>query len=213
MPKKDDRVLALAGIAQAAECVAQLSQKGTCDEAAFNHAIQSLFEFSPEATLDVYGGKIENLEAGLKSLANLYNPQHAKTHPVTKYLLSLIALESQVKKHPEMLDVIHSRLMHIEKKREHFSSGDHDIANSLSGLYQDTLSQLKFRIIVTGNIQHLNTQAISDKIRALLLAGFRSAMLWRQLGGKKWHLIFKRSEIDRLSSQLIKQIQTQDNNA
>ncbi|HKM37225.1 MAG TPA: DUF489 family protein, partial [Thiopseudomonas sp.] len=30
------------------------------------------------------------------------------------------------------------------------------------------------------------------KVRALLFAGIRSARLWRQLGGRRWHLLTKR---------------------
>lgn len=33
------------------------------------------------------------------------------------------------------------------------------------------------------------------KIRALLLAGIRSARLWRQLGGHRWQLVFSRSKL------------------
>jgi high frequency lysogenization protein len=71
-------------------------------------------------------------------------------------------------------------------------------------LYQDTLSTLSFRVQVTGNVQHLKTPANADKIRALLLAGVRSAMLWKQLGGKRWQLILQRRQIVNSCRQLAK---------
>ena len=46
----------------------------------------------------------------------------------------------------------------------------------------------------------------SDRIRTLLLAGIRSAMLWRQLGGNKWQIIFGRGEIERQSRVLLDDI-------
>ncbi len=207
MNKTDERIIALAGIAQAAQCVTDLAQTGRCDEDAFNQCINSLFVFSPESTLDVFAGDLANLTMGLKSLSHFYSnkPKDSKNQ-IVKYVVSLIAIESQAKKREDMLNTIHSRLAHLEYKKMHFTDDSNVISESLSGLYQDTLSHLKFRIIVTGNIQYLNTQSISDKIRALLLAGFRAAMLWQQIGGRKWHLIFKRSEIENTSKQLLDQI-------
>jgi len=34
-----------------------------------------------------------------------------------------------------------------------------------------------------------------NRIRACLLAGIRSAILWRQVGGTKWQLLFFRRRI------------------
>jgi high frequency lysogenization protein len=45
---------------------------------------------------------------------------------------------------------------------------------------------------VTGNPTYLQNTATADKVRALLLAGIRAAILWRQVGGQRWHLLFKR---------------------
>jgi high frequency lysogenization protein len=36
---------------------------------------------------------------------------------------------------------------------------------------------------------------MAERIRAILLAGARAAWLWRRLGGRRWHLIFTRSQI------------------
>ena len=38
----------------------------------------------------------------------------------------------------------------------------------------------------------LQQEATAAKVRALLFAGIRSARLWRQLGGRRWHLLTKR---------------------
>ena len=42
----------------------------------------------------------------------------------------------------------------------------------------------------------------ADLIRALLLAGIRSAFLWRQLGGRRWKLLFRRRRLLALSREL-----------
>ncbi|MCY1460592.1 High frequency lysogenization protein HflD [compost metagenome] len=62
-------------------------------------------------------------------------------------------------------------------------------------LYQDTLSTLRQRIQVHGDMRQLQQPSNASKIRALLLAGIRSARLWRQLGGHRWQLVFSRRKL------------------
>jgi high frequency lysogenization protein len=51
------------------------------------------------------------------------------------------------------------------------------------------------RIHVKGVPEHLRKQDVADKIRALLLSGIRSALLWQQLGGRRWHLFVYKKRI------------------
>src|SRR5690606_41275217 len=67
-------------------------------------------------------------------------------------------------------------------------------------------SDLRQRIQVHGDMRHLQINANAARIRALLLAGIRSARLWRQLGGNRWQMLFARkkmlNELDRKSTRL-----------
>ena len=45
--------------------------------------------------------------------------------------------------------------------------------------------------------QYLQNQRTVDWVRTLLLAGLRSAMLWQQLGGGRFELMFGRKTIIR----------------
>jgi high frequency lysogenization protein len=101
-----------------------------------------------------------------------------------------------------MMSVVHSRLQHASFRAEHFANNVPDLCHSISGIYQDTLSKLKFRIKVTGSAQHLQNPKHADIIRALLLAGIRSAFLWHQLGGRRWKLLAQRKQLLRTSQQL-----------
>ena len=49
----------------------------------------------------------------------------------------------------------------------------------------------------------------SNKIRSLLLAGIRSAMLWRQCGGKRWQILLGRKRMLSLSHKLTKQAEAE----
>jgi high frequency lysogenization protein len=94
-----------------------------------------------------------------------------------------------------MMAVVHSRLQHASFKAEHFAGHVNDTCHSISGIYQDTLSTLRYRIKVAGSAQHLQDKQNADIIRALLLAGIRSAFLWRQLGGRRWKLLLQRKQL------------------
>ena len=50
----------------------------------------------------------------------------------------------------------------------------------------------------------LNQSYTMNKIRALLLAGIRSAVLWRQLGGHRWQLFLMRHSMIESSKQWLK---------
>jgi len=65
------------------------------------------------------------------------------------------------------------------------------IAN-LAGIYADTVSQIPPKIMVSGDSSVLSNPDNADKIRAILLAGIRSAVLWAQLGGNRWQILFNR---------------------
>ena len=72
---------------------------------------------------------------------------------------------------------------------------DEFIFESFATLYQEWLSSLQPRIMINGAPHHLQNPSNISKIRTLLLAGVRSAMLWRQLGGRRWQLFFARKAI------------------
>ena len=78
-----------------------------------------------------------------------------------------------------------------------------DVLAALGGLYADTISHLRPRIMVQGNPHYLGQAGVVSEIRALLLAAVRSAMLWRQLGGSQWQFLFaRRAMVDAVGRQL-----------
>jgi high frequency lysogenization protein len=72
---------------------------------------------------------------------------------------------------------------------------DDFIFSSFADLYEQCLSSLQPRIIIRGLSEHLQNPSNICKLRTLLLAGVRAAMLWQQLGGRRWHLFFRRKAI------------------
>lgn len=189
------QLMALSGIVQACHLVDQIARTGQADPAALNACLLSLFNFDPESTEQVYGGLV-SLRPGLQTLANLLgNHAHQDHRNVLRYALGVIHLERRLARRPDLQSILHSRLRHAERNMEHFSREISEITANISAIYQDTLSTFKYRIQVTGSYQQLQQPGNAERIRALLLAGVRSAVLWHQLGGRRWQLILRRRHL------------------
>jgi high frequency lysogenization protein len=198
----EQQAVALAGVAQAARLVDQVSRTGSYPMEFLEASIHSLFEFDPAAIEDVYGG-LAGVKLGLHNLSSLLaSRQSQENREMVRYVFSLLYLERRFASDQEMMSVVRSRLEHASFRAEHFASHVNDLCHSISGIYQDTLSRLKFRIKVSGSAQHLQNPHNEDIIRALLLAGIRSAFLWRQLGGRRWKLVFQRKRLLATSQNL-----------
>ena len=198
----EQQTIALAGVAQVARLVDQVSRTGSYPMEFLEPTIHSLFEFDASSVDSVFGG-LAGVKLGLHNLSNLLaSRQSQENRDMVRYVFSILYLERKFAADPQMMSVVHSRLEHASFRAEHFANHVQEICHSVSGIYQDTLSNLKFRIKVSGSAQHLQDKENADIIRALLLAGIRSAYLWRQLGGRRWKLVLQRKAMLEASQQL-----------
>ncbi|WP_126455246.1 high frequency lysogenization protein HflD [Sulfuriflexus mobilis] len=199
-----DRTLAMAGIIQACRCVQQIARTGITDADALAASINSLFVIDADTTEAIYGGR-ENLLPGLKLGARLFGKQQdAESIEIMRYCLTVIQLEHSLGKHPAMLDAIGRGIDKARQQSEHYSTTHTNVLANLAGLYSDTLSTLSPRIMVNGDQLYIGNSENVNRIRSLLLAAVRAAVLWRQKGGSRLQLIFFRkrylNEINRLLS-------------
>ncbi|MGB0734240.1 MAG: high frequency lysogenization protein HflD [Pontibacterium sp.] len=207
----DEQAIALAALFQAAELVDQIANRGMVSQNSLETMMHSLFITDPRQTEDVYGGVEElrfALQPGIKSLSELVDKSRSEQNRhISRYVLSMIHLESKLSKNPQMLEAIGRRVDQIKEQAKFYNPDDPDPVNnpatfchpsvvaSVASLYQETLSTMSFRIQVKGNPRNLQNAENADKIRALLLAGIRAAILWRQVGGKRWHMLFFKSRV------------------
>ena len=202
----NDQTLALAGVFQAAGLVRDIAHEGRADPAAITVCVRSIFETNPSNTEAVYGGA-RNLRVGLelmvKQVSEVRSPQSIE---LTKYVVSVLHLERQLAKNPEMLQRISDGVEKARAQSAHFDITHENIYASLAGCYTDTISTLTPRIVVTGAQGHLANPDIANKVRTLLLAAIRSAVLWRQCGGSRWQLVFGRRRIIEAAKQLLAEI-------
>ena len=196
----NDQAIALSALFQAAELVSQLAKNGNAPEAALRPLLNSLLKTNVTSTDEIYGGNwqlFDNLQLGNEICQKTIGKDKTSVNPDTiRYALSILHLESKLAKQPQMLSALGQRISQLERQKEHYEDMIHpNMLAAISGIYQDNLSKLNFRIQVQGDSRYLQQSLVSDQVRASLLAGVRAAMLWRQLGGRRWHLIFKRKPI------------------
>ncbi|HEV8078251.1 MAG TPA: high frequency lysogenization protein HflD [Marinobacter sp.] len=200
-----DQTLALAGIFQAADLVTQIAHNGSCDATDLETCLRSLFATDPATTLDVYGGELRDLSLGLNTLVRVLSEQSKPTDiEILRYVLNLIQLESKLNSSSDMMSVLGSRIEQARHTASHFGYVHSNLIGNLASVYTDTISTYRQRIQVGGTPAILQQEENAAKIRALLLAGIRSAVLWRQTGGRRWQLIFIRKKVIAHARELLK---------
>lgn len=191
-----EQLVALGAVFEAAVLADKIARTGQISEASLGCMLGSLLVRDPKSTLDVYGGDDLNLRDGYRALISALerNPAALQREPL-RYSLALVGLERQLDKRSDMLEIMGSRLDQIQQQVEHFGLVHDNVIAACGGLYQDTISTFRQRIQVHGDMRFLQQPNNAAKIRALLLAGIRSARLWRQLGGHRWQLVFSRGKL------------------
>lgn len=200
-----DQTLALAGVFQAANLVQQIANNGSCNESSLETCLRSLFATDPANTLDVYGGELADIREGLLTLSTVLSEQSKQQDiEVLRYVLNLIQLESKLNRHNDVLQVIGSRIDQARHTASHFGYIHSNLISNLASIYTDTISTFRLRIKVSGNPSLLQRDENAAKVRALLLAGIRSAVLWRQSGGRRWQLVLSRRKVIEHARELAK---------
>lgn len=209
MYSDSDRAIALAGVFTAATCVHSLACEGRCSSDTLLRLTQSIFENSPSSVKDVYRD-LNALQQGALCIKGLaLGSGQGISLQVANYSSNLIQLAKISLTKPDMLEAIANSLKQIDPSQA--SNAEVDdltyqtpyLLSQIDRTYQETLSKLNFRIQVQGSQDHLQNQAIAAKIRVCLLAGFRAAFLWQQVGGRRWHLMFKRRKYAEAIEQVI----------
>jgi high frequency lysogenization protein len=202
----ENQAIALAGVFQAASLVDQLSITGKINQSAFDCSFDSLFTFEAPTTLEVYGD-LANIQSGLKALEMYLSGEGGKpTKAMTYYILTLLKIAKQLKKNDTMSSKIFEKLQEIDTQSSVFEFGRSNVTSKIGALYQETISTVSPRVIVKGEQSYLSNADTLAKIRTLLLAGIRSAILWNQIGGTQWRLLFTRASYVRSAEKLLDQI-------
>jgi high frequency lysogenization protein len=194
--------MALAGVYQAAQLTQQIARRGMADTQAMSTSIGSLFKVDSSDVSEVYGG-IAGIGDGLRLFRDQLSGSKQRDVELTRYIIALIQLEHKLSKHPDMLASISREIQEATRRLQHFPLLHPNILSHLAAIYKQSISALQPKIMVKGEPLHLQNPDNINKIRALLLAGIRSAMLWRQVGGLRRQIIFNRRKLINVAHHLV----------
>lgn len=203
-----DKTLALAGIYQAAALARQLARRGYADEAPFQASVRSVLIVDAINTVSIFGG-LEGVRLGLLSIAR--QSGSAGDLEVARYVVGLCQLARRFLRSPELVERVSGELAVIrEDVSVQGGEGIHsELYERFADLYKETLSHLKPRIIVQGEQPNLGNAHVVAQIRTSLLAGVRAGVLFAQLGGSRWQLLFQRRRFIDNAASLLAEIEPQ----
>jgi len=207
------QTIALAASMQAAVLVQKLAWHGEVDEEELLATLKPLWVMNTGSTADVYPS-VNAFSTGLRTLQEVLAPESARhMGEIANYALSMLVLRGRLNRHGPMQQTIRQQLAGLDGLTLIASDPDPEaqkrirIANDyiykqLARLYQDTISKFSYRIQVKGKVEYLQQDDVANRIRALLLAGIRSAVLWHQLGGRRWTLLLRRRRIRETAADI-----------
>lgn len=209
----ENRTIALAALFQCVEGVSQLANTGKVDKELLTTCLRSVLTKDADSIEDVYGS-IKELDIGFHTLKSELSTNQlpsngvAKNFQLTHYSINLLHLEKKLSANEAMLSTLMDGINDMQRQLEHFEVTHTTIISRLADLYAETISQLGSRIMVKGNQNYLGNTDNAAKIRALLLAGVRAALLWRQSGGGRWKLLFERGKMQRQADLFLQEIKS-----
>lgn len=174
-------------------------------------SIGSVLRLKCASTEEVYGG-VSGVTLGLELLRDkLTGRVEASDVELARYVVGVLQLERALERNGPMLTAIRRGIESLtasDSQSEVDADTDQNsqLVTKLAELYRMTLSTLTPRIIVNGEHGHLRNDVIAGRVRSALFAGIRSAFLWRQLGGRRWELVLRKTAIARQAARMLEQL-------
>lgn len=204
MQRNLEQAMALAGVIRAAVLVDDVGRYGLLADTDLQSCVKSLFVTDPVQARDIFG-ELASLKKGINAMITLFsNAGNDSDVNLMRYTVSMLYLERRLSNHKEMLQRLSHGIDTAKRQAEHYTDTHPNVIANLAGLYSDTISEVGPRIMVSGEEHHLAIPDNANRIRTLLLSGIRSAVLWRQIGGRRWHLLFSRKKYLTAAEELLK---------
>jgi len=189
------RTIALAGVAQAGRLALDVARTGRCDAQAMRVSLDSVLAIDAVDAAAVYGG-VSGLQYGLGTLKGLLSGQYSDP-ALLRMMATLLHVGRRLHKAPETLAVIARGIDAARHLRQDFDEEPELLGERLGELYAATISGLKPKVMVQGHDPYIRQTELVTRVRALLLAAVRGAVLWRQSGGNYFNLALQRGAMAR----------------
>jgi len=194
-----ERTIALAGILQACSEVQSLARQGQADAQTYQSCMKSILVLDAVNTPAVYGG-ISGIQKGLSLMAEgAMQSTSAGNMEILRYTMSILQLQSQLYRDQAKFNDFANDVGRLS------SFAEEELAQACSDLYQRHVSNMQPQVIVQGEENYLQQDDIPPKIRSLLLAALRSAVLWQQKGGSRFRLVWERTRMRNAARSLLNQ--------
>lgn len=192
----ENQTLAIAGIFQSVHLCKSLATHGRCEQDELAGTLRSILTLKTDRVIDAYGGSTTHIGRGLRIIkSQLGGTAESRDLDIARYALTLIQLGTNVMNDDDTVEQIRIGISRIQAME--LPEGDPALISNIASLYRSSISHLNPRIMVSGNPDYLNNNDIASTIRASLLGGIRSVVLWRQCGGTRPKLLFSRAQYIR----------------
>jgi high frequency lysogenization protein len=189
----ENQTLALAGVFQSVHLCKALATTGTCDKEVLVSTLRSILTLNTERVIDAYGGSARNIATGMGVLkSQLGGNNESRDLDLARYALALIQLGTNVLKDESTVEQLRIGISRAQSLESAVDAPD--MISNFASVYRSSISQLSPRIMVSGDPDFLNDNTIASTIRASLLGGLRSVVLWRQCGGSRPKMILNRGQ-------------------
>lgn len=195
-----DRAIALAGVLESANLVAEAARTGSVRNQDLERAIGTLFTFDAESAADALGGLPALRPALRRLLEQLAKPQDPDA---TRYGVTLLHHARVLLQRNDLLTRLRTKLMETASQAADKRPDDPELITRLAEIYSDNVSVIEPRIMVRGDPEELARTEVANLVRTLLLCGIRAAVLWQQCGGSRWKLLLGRRALIRACENLI----------
>ena len=207
----ENQNIALSAVAQCAALVHELAVGREIKQTHLAGVINPLLILNPESVEQLYPN-LEDLTLGFSTIESILGAdKKQRNSQIRRYISEILILRKSFSDNIQMQERVRVGLRKVEpiKLTTIDTPIPHEELNEqnntfeeISSLYRVTLSTLKHHIRVAGKIQFLKNEVISNKIRGLLFAGVRSAVLWHQLNGRYWRFFVFSKRIRKTVSNI-----------
>lgn len=198
-----DRTLALAALFKFLQATRPIAERGEIDMPTLSTAVHSILSTDSESMQDVFGDSMATSD-GLRLLKQLLlNKIDQSRVQLMRDAVLVFHLERKLAKRPPLLQQISSGITQAKHQLEYFHSTHDSIVSNLGEVYAQTISQLSPKIMIHGEQHHLTNINNVRIIRTLLLASIRCAVAWRQKGGSRWQMLFRKKALLAATNHLL----------
>lgn len=198
----DEQVCALGAWALAVHAVRDIAERGQDVRGALPALMPCLLRFDQGNIRDYFQCGTP-LNEGLRLLGESFGRDG--NVDAVKCGMQVLFLEKKLSKNRELMHTLVVRLRSLQRQAEHFSPEHDNITAQAASIYQDTVSKISPRIMVSGNPQYLQQNHFVEQIRALLLCAMRAAALWRAEGGSRWQLMLSQRGVAERAAALYRE--------